>query len=133
MPCRIVALTVLLLITLITSAHADSFRTPNKAAYCYFTAKGEPAEGGPASNHQLWCWTPNDGFALNMNRPRGKAYKGYDDRFKGNYPSMDRVLRFGQRWSRPGYTCASRSTGLTCKNRAGHGWWLGRFKGYKLF
>ncbi len=30
-------------------------------------------------------------------------------------------------------TCSSRSNGLTCKNGIGHGWWLGRCKGYRIF
>jgi hypothetical protein len=51
-------------------------------------------------------------------------------------------LKFGADWTccfdRRGfgaayYTCMSRSNGLTCKNRSGHGWWLGRFKGYRIF
>jgi len=52
------------------------------------------------------------------------------------------VLRFGQNWTwsfdRRGfgtlyYSCSSRTNGLTCNNQAGHGWWLGRFKGYRIF
>jgi hypothetical protein len=48
------------------------------------------------------------------------------------------MLRFGNRWTewqalRLQYTCTSLRTGLTCKNRSGHGWWLGRYKGYRIF
>ena len=53
-----------------------------------------------------------------------------------------RLLRFGQQWSFGpdasgvgpiNYRCWSRRTGLTCRNRQGHGWWLGRYRGYRLF
>jgi hypothetical protein len=56
------------------------------------------------------------------------------------------VLRFGQQWwwkeSESGfgtaprglfYWCFNRTTGLTCTNRAGHGFWLGRQRGVWLF
>lgn len=48
------------------------------------------------------------------------------------------LLRFGYRWTewqalKLDYTCLSQRTGLTCKNRTGHGWWLGRFRGYRIF
>jgi hypothetical protein len=37
-----------------------------------------------------------------------------------------RVLRYGQTWRRGGFTCTSRSAGLTCRNAAGHGFFLSR-------
>ena len=40
------------------------------------------------------------------------------------------VLPYGKNWSRGGFTCMSRTTGLTCKNRAGHGWFLSRERSY---
>jgi hypothetical protein len=36
------------------------------------------------------------------------------------------VLRYGQTWKRVGITCRSRSTGLTCKNAKGHGFFVSR-------
>lgn len=36
------------------------------------------------------------------------------------------VLQYGRTWSRGGFTCQSRSTGLTCRNLDGHGWFLSR-------
>ena len=33
-----------------------------------------------------------------------------------------RVLRYGTTWKRGGFTCTSRTTGLRCSNRSGHGW-----------
>jgi hypothetical protein len=57
-----------------------------------------------------------------------------------------RVLPFGKQWwfrkwrsgigSAPRglfYWCFNRTTGLTCANRVGHGFWLGRNRGVWLF
>jgi hypothetical protein len=48
------------------------------------------------------------------------------------------LLRFGYRWTewqalKAEYTCFSRRSGLTCRIRSGQGWWLGRYKGYRVF
>jgi len=37
-----------------------------------------------------------------------------------------RVLAYGTTWSRGGFRCVSRATGLTCTNTRGHGWFLSR-------
>ena len=37
-----------------------------------------------------------------------------------------RVLAYGKTWSRGGFRCVSRATGLTCTNTRGHGWLLSR-------
>ena len=37
-----------------------------------------------------------------------------------------KVLRYGTTWSVGGLSCASQVTGLTCRNRAGHGFFLSR-------
>jgi hypothetical protein len=37
-----------------------------------------------------------------------------------------RVLAYGRRWSAGGITCSSAATGLTCRNRSGHGFFLSR-------
>jgi hypothetical protein len=36
------------------------------------------------------------------------------------------VLAYGRTWSRGGFACTSRETGLTCTNRSGHGFFLSR-------
>ena len=36
------------------------------------------------------------------------------------------VLAYGQVWRQAGFTCTSRTTGLTCLNRSGHGFLLSR-------
>lgn len=43
-----------------------------------------------------------------------------------------RVLRYGQKWSRSGFTCASSFAGLRCTNRSGHGFFLSRGHSYRF-
>src|SRR5262249_3319623 len=42
------------------------------------------------------------------------------------------TLRYGQTWRRGVFTCTSRTSGVTCRNRAGHGLFVSR-KSYRLF
>ena len=126
------------------------FRTPGQAAYCYLSEGNlEP------SNPVLGCWTPNDGFTVGVAHdetlPSGRR-KAYVPANKKRTPSGYRLLRFGQtfRWrctkvttglaencstkeGRTVFRCVSRRTGLTCTNRQGHGFWIGRYVGYRVF
>jgi hypothetical protein len=43
-----------------------------------------------------------------------------------------RVLRYGNRWSRGRFACLSRSVGLRCTNRSGHGFFLSRGRSYRF-
>ena len=43
-----------------------------------------------------------------------------------------RVLEYGTRWSRGGFTCTSRKAGLRCSNRSGHGFFLSRSRSYRF-
>jgi hypothetical protein len=42
------------------------------------------------------------------------------------YSVRRRTLRYGATWWRSGVTCRMRTTGLTCRNRSGHGFHLAR-------
>jgi hypothetical protein len=64
---------------------------------------------------------------------RGRATHDYNRMQRGYHERQAPVLGFSRTWRFPGFRCTSRATGLTCVNRAGHGWWLGRFKGYWVF
>ena len=103
-----------------------AFRTPGHAVYCG-VSEGEPP-------FTLICWTPSDGFTVVM-AEHGTATKRYESKNIGFLDVVGRELRFGGHWHPRalGFWCTSRSTGLTCWNRAGHGWWLGRYRGYRLF
>lgn len=124
-----VALSVVALASLVVTAHAAAvadFVTPRKAAYCG-VSEGEPP-------FHLICWRPRDGLTLTVRR-LGRATKWIHQPNRGYYdPAPGRLLRFGQSWKVRGYwRCISRSTGLTCRNRAGHGSWIGLTRGSRLF
>ena len=111
------------LVCAVPSAHAQEgavFRTPGEAAYCN-DYSGE-----------LICWTPNDGFTVHMT-PRGRPHKSYRKDHIGYLDNPAPVLRFGHTRRLGSYVCKSRSTGLSCTNRRGHGWQLRRYVGYRLY
>ncbi len=128
-----------------------AFYTPGHAVECIVPDNLDPALDHlprPFAPGPLFCWTPNDGFNLGMShngrvRRHPTMVKGAPTtKYVTDWATRVGQLRFGQDWvwsvDRRGfgtvfYTCKSRSTGLTCTNRAGHGWWLGRFKGYRIF
>lgn len=111
------------------AAIAIYFGTPNNAVYCGM---------GPDSPHRysqeyIHCYTPNDGFDVWVGRT-GRVTASYVRAERGQYVHPYKRLAFGQSVSLlPGFHCTSRSSGLTCTSPAGHGWWLGRFKGYRIF
>ena len=64
-------------------------------------------------------------------RPRGHSELGE----RGDYPGYGhkpRTLQYGDTWKRPGIRCAMRTTGLTCRNRDGHGFHLQRGNVYRF-
>lgn len=42
------------------------------------------------------------------------------------------VLGYGSTWRGGGITCTSRRTGLTCRNRSGHGFFMSRARSYSF-
>lgn len=125
------------------------FRTPGQAAYCAIAEANLAPE-----NPVLKCWTPNDGFTVTVahDATPQDARNAYVRSNRGRTPRRGyRVLRFGEtyRWrcarvtagfaercsgeGRTVFRCESRRSGLTCKNRDGHGFWLGRYVGYRIF
>jgi hypothetical protein len=106
------------------SAAGANFVTPGAAAYC---ATDED------SGDYLVCWTPNDGFTVGMYWA-GRSGKRYERANRHYRTHAGRTLRFGQTWrGSNGFTCVSTRNGLTCTNARGHGWWLGRYVGYRMF
>ena len=39
-------------------------------------------------------------------------------------PAHSVLLRYGKAWSAPGLSCTEATSGLTCKNRSGHGFFM---------
>ena len=122
----LVAIIAAFLVTVADAAAVADFATPHTLAYCGVSQGEAP--------FRLICWRPADGLTLDMTT-RGRA-KSHLDRLNRGYhdPAVGRVLRFGQGWARRGrWACVSSSSGLTCSNASGHGFWIGRLRGSRVF
>jgi hypothetical protein len=119
-----------------------AFQTPRKTIYCEVA---EAFERPPGYVPHLVCWRSRNGFTVYL-YPRRGAEIAWNRALKGTYMVAGLVLRFGQQWwwtkwesgigSAPRglyYWCFNRTTGLTCADRFGHGFWLGRTRGFWLF
>jgi hypothetical protein len=130
-----------------------AFATPGQAAYCAVEQAGlEDARA------ELRCWNPRNGLWLTITWNGRRAEKGAATAFPQiahgltkllGYRPRAPVLGFGRRWrlrcaargdvatcrgrGAVAFTCASARTGLTCRNAAGHGFWLGRPRGSRVF
>ena len=63
------------------------------------------------------------GFSLNMGRTsRARTTCAGDTALD----PRARVLRYGSTWRQGPFSCTSRTAGLTCRNAAGHGWFMSR-------
>lgn len=110
----------------------EGVRTPSGNIYCmaWPAQDGEPAglrcdiretsnrlPPRPADCEEDW----GDAFGLT---PSGRGHRLCHGDTVANdaYP----VLGYGRSWTRYGMTCVSRTTGLTCSNRQGHGFALSR-------
>jgi hypothetical protein len=116
---------------------AIPFRTPSGNIGCYYMSSRslqatlrcdirsglKPAPSKPKSCTLDW----GDSYEL---APTGRA------RFTCHGDSAidptSRILRYGTRWSRGGFTCTSRKAGLRCSNRSGHGFYLSRGHSYRF-
>ncbi len=135
-----VALVCAAALVLAGSAAADlaiPFRTPSGNIGCYYTSNRDlrdtlrcdirsglrPAPARPRSCTLDW----GDSYEL---APTGRTrLTCHGD------TAIDptaRVLRYGTRWSRGGFTCTSRKAGLRCRNRSGHGFFLSRARSYRF-
>jgi len=43
-----------------------------------------------------------------------------------------KVVAYGTTWSRGGFECSSRTSGLRCRNKSHHGWFLSRQHSYRF-
>jgi Family of unknown function (DUF6636) len=100
-----------------------SFRAPGRTVYC------ELGEIKPAI---LVCWRARDGRSIGM-LPMGRALVNPDTNTRNLRHDRAPILAFGETWRGGAYRCTSRRAGVTCRNRSGHGWFLGRSRGYRLF
>jgi hypothetical protein len=109
------------------------FKTPGEAAYC----RMEFVHG---VFDAFRCVTPNDGFWIRLTGlSKGTnvaVVKGVSRAFHGYRNRAVRVLPFGREFfSSDAFliTCWSRRSGLTCKHYDGLSFWLGRYRGYRIY
>ena len=134
-------LTVLGLLTFagaVGPAQADvGFRTPSKNIACYYAADYPPVvlrcDVGsgvkPAEKPPSYCtgdrgsW--NVGFSM---APTGRAHQ-----VCASDTVMDpraKALAYGTTWKGGGFVCTSKTEGLRCTNRSGHGFSLSRDRSF---
>jgi hypothetical protein len=134
------AVVAVLALALATPAQAIlvQFRTPTSNIGCVYSS--EPGRAGPYLRCDILSglkpkparprgctldWT----FGFQMNRTgRARTVCAGDT-------AVDRhakVLRYGHKWSAGGFSCASRRTGLRCRNRSGHGFFLSRTRSFRF-
>jgi hypothetical protein len=113
------------------AAGGNFFQLPSKNIGCAYNAS--PASlrcdvrSGLKPEPKRTCELDWTGLAI---RPTGRATPtcAGDTAILPNAP----VLAYGKTWRRGGITCRSRTTGLRCTNRAGHGFTLAR-QGWRIF
>jgi hypothetical protein len=121
-------------------ADADdaTFKTPTGNINClYLDVKGEEElrcditqftpsfkTAPPGTSNEAIVCTPAllRGFIITPSAKRGAAFCPTDS---VNEPGS-KVLPYGASFSRDGMTCTSETSGMTCKNAAGHGFSLSR-------
>ncbi|MDQ2983832.1 MAG: hypothetical protein M3R70_07925 [Actinomycetota bacterium] len=115
-----------------------SFRTPSGNIGCGYAS----GLGGPPS---LRC-DIRSGLRPRPARPRGCVDLEWGDSFQMNRTGRAgvtchgdtvidpraRVLRYGSSWARDGFKCVSRTTGLRCRNRSGHGFFMSRARSVRF-
>jgi hypothetical protein len=110
------------------------FRTPSKNIYCAWLSGPQtlrcdilsgvkPLPPKPASCDFDW------GAGYEVKRTGRARILCVSDSVVTN---SAKVLRYGQTWSRGGFTCISRVTGLRCRNSAGHGFFLSRQRSFRF-
>jgi hypothetical protein len=112
------------------------FRTPSSNIGCLFSTEAtlgggyircDILSGLKPKPPRRGCDLDQTGYELS---PRGRATIVCAGDTAVNRRA--RTLRYGSKWTRGGFTCASRKTGLRCRNRSGHGFFLSRAHSYRF-
>jgi hypothetical protein len=132
-----IALVVVLALALAAPAQAlvRQFRTPSTNIGCIFSS--EPGGGGPYLRCDI-----RSGLKPKPTRSCTGDWTGYEVNMTGRARTVcagdtvvntrAKVLPYGSKWSRGGFTCTSRRTGLRCRNRSAHGFVLSRMHSYRF-
>ena len=114
------------------------FRTPSSNIGCLYSS--EPGSGGPYLRCDILS-----GLKPAPKRPKGCTLDwkyGYRIRPTGRALTVcagdtavnrrAKIVPYGAKWSRGGFTCLSRKAGLRCHNRSGHGFFLSKRHSYRF-
>jgi hypothetical protein len=97
--------------------------TPSRNIACNVGKLGPGTRGPLAIGCSMYSKTAPAGIATWWMRTTGSALSGYIQANPAtDYPS----LAYGRSYSWHGIRCLSATTGLTCRNRSGHGFFLSR-------
>jgi hypothetical protein len=131
---------VAMFLALAGTAHAAvfAFRTPSSNIGCVFNS--DPGFGGVFLRCDILS-----GLKPAPTRPRGCTLDwkyGYRVRPTGKTLTVcagdtavnrrAKVVPYGARWSKGGFTCLSQKAGLRCRNRSGHGFFLSKQHSYRF-
>lgn len=133
--CRSLLLALLALLLTAASASAFSmktFKTPSGTSICGFFSLDTGAKYLRCDVYRATNSPPQRpkscqfdyGFSFGI-KPRGRAYRNCVSDAIAD-PSKTRALAYGSTMRRYGMVCRSRTSGLTCTNRSGHGFTLRR-------
>ena len=105
--------------------HGRFFQTPSGNIACEVD---EHAAVGPFKGRTLFCVvfsasSESRGQRTWLMRATGSARVRW---VIGNVATEVPVLAYGRSWSFKGFRCRSRRTGLTCRNKSRHGFFLSR-------
>lgn len=99
------------------------FLTPSGNIACNVGPLGPGTHGPPAIACALYSKTTRNGIATYWMRTTGPAqFAHVQANAATDYPK----LAYGRSFSWRGIRCSSAATGLTCRNRSGHGFFLSR-------
>lgn len=117
------ALTGVTVSALLPVAHWVDFETPSRNIIC--TTGSLPLSGSAVGiDCVVFSVSGARGQASWMMRPTGRAWHRA---VAANVETEGlHALAYGRSWRRLGISCSSRSDGLTCRNRSGHGFFLSR-------
>ncbi len=109
--------------------HSRTFRTPSKNISCaYYPASITGTAvfrcdlfSGLRPKPKRRCDVDWTGASMGLRGRAGPTCAG-DTVYDPHAP----ILAYGSTWSLAGLSCSSRATGLTCRNRDGHGFFLSR-------
>jgi hypothetical protein len=106
------ALGAVILVANANAWYSNVWRSPSRNIACRYYAQ----------RYTVLCETENDAFAVAVGRYSGRAYRTHYSSIPYRVP----ILPYGTFWSADGIRCVSRSTGMTCRTPAGHGFFLER-------